>query len=173
MDDLFRAGGPHKIRKTGADQYQFSITIPPDSDGLRAHECPNDACAPAYFKVRPGTGLAGQPEMYCPYCRAAAPTDKFFTPEQIRFAKDQVAREAEGAITSAFAKGLGLGPTGRKKFGGEFLSLEMSFKPGRPAPVRPPREEPLRRDIRCPHCTLEQAVFGLAVWCSDCGRDIF
>ena len=25
----------------------------------------------------------------------------------------------------------------------------------------------------CPHCTLAHAVYGLAVWCPDCGRDIF
>jgi len=25
----------------------------------------------------------------------------------------------------------------------------------------------------CPYCTLDQTVFGLAAWCSDCGEDIF
>jgi hypothetical protein len=27
--------------------------------------------------------------------------------------------------------------------------------------------------VTCPHCTLAHAVFGLAVWCADCGTDIF
>lgn len=27
--------------------------------------------------------------------------------------------------------------------------------------------------ILCPHCTLDQTVFGLATWCADCGADIF
>jgi len=31
----------------------------------------------------------------------------------------------------------------------------------------------LQRDIRCPSCSLEHAVFGLATWCPDCGNDVF
>jgi len=172
VDDLFRPGGPHKIRKTGAHRDEFSITIP-DADGMRAHECPDKACAPAYFKVRPGTGLTDQPEMYCPYCRRAGPSKEFFTEEQIRFANDQVSRETATAVRDTLARGLGLDSTGRKKIGGGLVSLEFSLKRGYSPPVRPPREEPLRRDIRCPHCTLDHAVFGLAIWCSDCGKDIF
>lgn len=45
--------------------------------------------------------------------------------------------------------------------------------PARPRRPGRPLEEELRRDVVCPHCTLHQAVFGLAIWCSDCGADIF
>jgi predicted nucleic acid-binding Zn-ribbon protein len=41
-----------------------------------------------------------------------------------------------------------------------------------PAVGRPVEEE-LRRDVRCAHCGLIHAVFGLATWCPDCGCDIF
>ena len=34
-------------------------------------------------------------------------------------------------------------------------------------------QDALRRDMSCPHCGLDHAVFGLAVWCPDCGTDIF
>ncbi|MFP4224247.1 MAG: hypothetical protein ACLFVN_09250 [Phycisphaeraceae bacterium] len=51
--------------------------------------------------------------------------------------------------------------------------MEMSMTPTRRSPVRRPREEQLRRDVACPYCTLEHAVYGLAVWCPDCGEDIF
>ena len=34
-------------------------------------------------------------------------------------------------------------------------------------------EEEIQRAVICPHCGLDHAVFGIAVWCADCGRDIF
>ena len=53
------------------------------------------------------------------------------------------------------------------------LSVEMSYKPGSPRHVCRPYGEELRRDVVCPHCTLDHSVFGLAVWCPDCAKDIF
>lgn len=47
------------------------------------------------------------------------------------------------------------------------------MEPNHRPPVRRPWEEQLRRDVTCPQCTLEHAVYGLAVWCPDCGEDIF
>tara|TARA_R110000782_G_scaffold102483_5_gene189507 strand:+ start:11048 stop:11824 length:777 start_codon:yes stop_codon:yes gene_type:complete len=81
--------------------------------------------------------------------------------------------EAREGIERMFKSALGLGPTGKKKLGGGLISVEMSYKPGRRTPVRRPWEEQLRRDVACPKCTLEHAVYGLAVWCPDCGHDIF
>lgn len=173
MRDLFHPGGPLNVRRTGPDLYEFSVTIPPDADGMRGHECPARECTPAYFKVRPGTGLTGQSQMYCPYCRTEGPTRVFLTHEQVRYATDEVKREATSAVSQSLARALGTGPSGRRRLGVGLVSMEITYSRGPSMPVRPPREEPLRRDVRCPHCTLEQSVFGLAIWCSDCGRDIF
>lgn len=51
-DSLFREGGPLNTRKTGADEYRMSITLPTDARGHVARECPSESCAPGYFKVR-------------------------------------------------------------------------------------------------------------------------
>ena len=56
-DSIFKEGGPHKIRRTGHDQYSMNISIPEDADGRVARECPNDFCSPGYFKVTQGTGI--------------------------------------------------------------------------------------------------------------------
>lgn len=172
MRELFPSGGRHHVRKAGQDRYEMSITVPADADGFRGHECPGPDCAPAYFKVKPGTGLSGQPEMYCPYCRTVGGSDKFFTQEQIRYAKDEVLAEAKRGV-SAMLKDAFTGGGARRRSGGGLFSVEMTYREGPREHVSPPREEPLRRDLVCPHCTLEQAVFGLATWCSDCGKDIF
>ncbi len=64
MSDLFMPGGPHNIKRTGPDQYSMSISLPKDTDGMHARECPSEVCSPAYFKVKPGTGITqGQSEV--------------------------------------------------------------------------------------------------------------
>jgi len=172
--DLFRRGGPYNIRKTGSDQYSFEITMPADEQGRVARECPREECSPAYFKVKTGTGITGDhAEAYCPYCRSAADPSEFTTKEQVRYAQDIVAREAEISIGSMLNDALGLGRSGKKKIGGGLISIEMSMKQGTPTHVRRPFEEDLLRAVVCPHCGLDHAVFGLATWCADCGADIF
>jgi hypothetical protein len=152
----------------------MSITLPTDARGHVGRECPSESCAPGYFKVKNGTGITGgQTVAYCPYCRRAAEPSDFTSESQIQYAKDLVLREATAGISRAFEKALGLGPSRRKRFGGGFLSMELSYKPGTLPHVRPPLEDELRRDVVCPKCTLEHAVFGLAIWCPDCGNDIF
>lgn len=173
MRELFPAGGPLRPRRTGQDQYELSVSIPNDADGFRGQECPVPDCAPGYFKVRPGTGLSGQSVSYCPYCRKGAEPGDFFTTEQIRYAKDIVKREAFRGVGSMMKDALGLDSSGRRKLMGGFLSLEISVETPQEAPVFRPFDEELRRDVRCPACTLEHAVFGLATWCPDCAADIF
>jgi len=127
-----------------------------------------------YFKVKSGTGITeGQDTAYCPYCRHCSEPSDFRTKEQVRYARELVVREARKGVERMITDALGLGPSGKRKLGGGFISMELSYKPGTLAPVRRPFEDEVRRDVICPHCTLEQTVFGLATWCADCGEDIF
>lgn len=173
-DSLFKEGGPHRIKRTGQDEYRFSIDIPTDSDGFIGRECINEDCSPGYFKVRPGTGIVNdQVEAFCPYCKSSGDPSDFATKAQVQYAKDIALREAQESVDRLVRNAFGIGPSGKKKMGGGFLSLELSYKPSRPRHVSRPFEEELRRDIVCPGCSLDHAVFGLAIWCPDCGRDIF
>jgi hypothetical protein len=81
--------------------------------------------------------------------------------------------EATAAVDKMITKALDLGPTGRKSYGSGMISMELAYKSGGRPEVSRPIEEELRRDVRCPHCTLDHAVFGLATWCPDCGKDVF
>ncbi len=97
--ELFRSGGPHKIRKTGPDEYTIQVKIPTDEAGMTARECTDEGCSPGAFKIKIGTGLTGeQTESYCPYCRAVADPSDFATREQIRYAKDIAMNEASDGI---------------------------------------------------------------------------
>ena len=171
---LFKEGGEHRIQDLGNDQYSMTISIPADEDGRMARECPSSECSPGYFKVTSGTGITdGQSVAYCPYCRHEAEPNDFSTQEQIRYAKDMALREAHKGVNDMVRNALGLGSSGKKKLGGGFLSMEISYNPGSLPYVHRPFEDEVRRDVICPHCTLDQTVFGLATWCADCGEDIF
>lgn len=174
-EKLFREGGPLNVRRTGRDQYTMQVTPPSDAEGRVARECPNGDCSPGYFKVKSGTGITGgQTEAFCPYCRHAAAPGDFTTKEQLRYAKDMVAREAHDGIERMLKSALGLGHSNRRTLGrGGLVSMELSYKPGTRPMVRRPFEDQVQRDVICPHCRLDHSVFGLATWCADCGADIF
>lgn len=174
MSRLFRDGGTHRIRHLGGDQYAMSVSLPADAEGRTARECPREACSPGYFKVKGGTGITkGQETAFCPYCRNEGEPNDFLTMEQLRCAKDIVEREARRGVEDLLKDALGLGSSGSRKIGGGLLSVEMSLKSSPEPPVRRPFEDEVRRDVICPHCGLDQSVYGLATWCADCGADIF
>ncbi len=171
---LIPPGGPHRVRQVGKEQFEMSISIPKDADGRCARECPDPQCSPGYFKVKLGTGITeGQTEAFCPYCRHAAIPSGFSTSEQRRYAKDIAMREVHKGLQGMFKDALGIGSSNRRKLGGGMFSIEMSYKPGPLPHVSRPFEDEVRRDVVCPHCTLDQTVFGLATWCADCGDDVF
>ena len=162
------------MKNLGNDQFRMFFTIPIDAEGRMARECPNTGCSPGYFKVKPGTGITTkQLVAYCPYCRRSAEPDDFSTREQVRYARDLVMREAQKGLQSVMKDALGIGASGKRKFGSGAVSMELSFKPGALLHVRRPFEDEIRRDVICPRCSLDQTVFGLAAWCADCGQDIF
>jgi len=173
-NQIFREGGPHRIKRVGHDEYSMTVTIPRDEDGRVARECPNDECSPGYFKVKLGTGILGeQNAAYCPYCRRSGSPSECTTQEQVRYAKDLALKEAHEGVQSMLQKALGPGASGKRTVAGGRLSIEMSLKPSSAPPVRRPFEDEVRRDVQCPHCGLDHTVFGLATWCPDCGEDIF
>jgi hypothetical protein len=152
----------------------MSIPLPTDEHGMLGRECPDEECAPGYFKIKLGTGLTSeQPEVYCPYCRHAAHQTNFHTEAQQNYARDMMASEATEGVQRMVNKALGLRPSGKRVLDGGLLKITLSQKPIRKRFVAPPVEEELARDLVCPVCTLKHAVFGLAFWCPDCGADVF
>lgn len=174
-NDLLRPGGRYNVRRTGHDEYTMSIPMPADDLGMTARECPEPECAPGYFKIKLGTGVVepGYERCYCPYCGREGEQGDFLTRQQHHYAESVVLSETRAGVERMMKDALGLDSRGRRRMGGGMFSIEMSMKSSPPRPVVMPYEEELRRDVTCPHCTLEHAVFGLAVWCADCGKDIF
>jgi hypothetical protein len=173
-NELLKEGGPYKVKNIGRDRYELSISVPRDSDGRIARECLSEKCSPGYFKVKLGTGIIKDHDTaFCPYCRYSSAPNDFAAIEQRRYAKDVVMREVHQGAQKMIKDAFGLGASGRRKIGGGFISMELSYKPGSIPHVWRPVEEELKRDIICPNCGLDHSVYGLATWCADCGADIF
>lgn len=174
MSKILTEGGPHGVRRTGADTYKMTVRIPNGENGRVASECPEEECSPGYFKVLPGTGITENHDLaYCPYCHFSAPPDQFVTKEQVRYAEELFSRSVMDGIEKEFKSAFGVGPSGKKRMGGGAVSMEISVSSTPKPPVRRPFEEDVRRDVVCPNCGLDHSVYGLAVWCADCGEDIF
>ncbi len=174
MSDLLQTGGVHNIKKTGSDEYLMNISIPTDKYGMIARECPSQICSPAYFKVKPGTGIIkGQTEVYCPYCCRKDKPSNFTTKAQVKYAEHIASKEVLEGVDRIVRNTFDLDSSGKKKIDAGLFSMEISYKPGINPTVWRPFEEVLQRDLICPKCTLAHSVFGIATWCPDCGSDIF
>ncbi len=140
---------------------RHSVRIPPDRDGFTGRECPIPDCE-RYFKVEFGTGLKGSNPCHCPYCGHVAPHDRFWTKEQIAYAKSVVFNEFTKSVLGQLKR------LERRPDPHAFLSLSIKVE-GRPHPIRHYREQALEQTVVCDQCTLRYAIYGAFGYCPDCG----
>src|ERR1035437_4150073 len=77
---------------------QISVNIPKDKEGFLGRECPQDNCL-GYFKIKPGTGIVGKEvPCICPYCGHQDPHSRFWTKEQIEYAKSVALSKIHEAV---------------------------------------------------------------------------
>ena len=135
---------------------QFSISIPPDEDGLVGRECPEPNCE-GYFKIQFGTGLKGEDLLcHCPYCGHDAGQDQFFTKAQVKYAESVVLNKVSGA----FLKDLKSMEFNHKPRGSFGIGISIAVS-GRPTPIRRYREEDLETEVVCDKCTLHYMIYGV------------
>lgn len=143
---------------------RVQVSIQKDDEGYLGRECPQQQCE-GYFKVKPGTGLHGENlPCFCPYCGHEDSPNRFWTKEQIEYAKSVVLRDAAEAIRKDL-KQLEFEHKAQGPFG---IGISMKLKHGAPLPIRHYREKDLETKVACDNCTLQYAVFGVFAYCPDC-----
>lgn len=129
--------------------------LPRDSDGFIDRQCTGKECS-KLFKVRPGTGLDGNQEGFCPYCGHKDDLHSFVTTGQRSFAinnaKHQVRKAFQQDLKDIFGRNRSV-----------TLKLSSNF---------PPRygHRELETKIVCPSCDLQYAIYGKFAFCPDCGK---
>lgn len=143
---------------------QFSISIPADEKGYTGRECPYPECL-GYFKIKFGTGLKGDDlPCHCPYCGHIDGQDKFFTKEQIEYAKSVALNRITGALIKDI-KTLEFEHRPQRGFG---IGISLKVE-GLPHPIHYYREKQLETEVVCEKCTLEYTIYGVFGFCPDCG----
>lgn len=149
----------------------------PDADGYVDKECPSPDCLFA-FKVHADdwANVFRDEAVFCPLCRHEATSDKWWTTEQIRAAKQRakahltaiVGEELDESL-SAMAREFNQSAPRRG-----LVSISMSYRPGvrsRAAldAVLKSRDEFAVRLV-CEECGARTAVVGSAFFCAACGH---
>lgn len=143
---------------------QVNVPIHPDEDGYIGRECPVPECL-GYFKITPGTGIKGPAPCHCPYCGHSGDSQRFFTQEQIEYARSVAMRK----ITDAIHKDLKSLEFEYKPEGAFGIGISIKVKESTPRPIRYYREKQLETEVVCDNCTLRYAIYGVFGWCPDCG----
>jgi len=138
--------------------YTFSVEITPDHTGYIGRECPN---CEKYFKIKPGTGIDGFSDCYCPYCKRFGASDEFFTQQQIDHAHSVALNKITGDFLGSLKK---LEASPRTN---QFISIGISVK-GNPTPITYYSELELEEHVTCSECSLEYAIYGAFGYCPDC-----
>lgn len=146
----------------------IKVSLPPDEQGFTGREC--QKCS-KYFKVKSGTGLPTS-ICHCPYCGYAGDNSKFFTKDQIEYAKSKALREVVGRVIEPELR----------KLEHSFKELERATRGGfiqikvktQRSPMRLPlkyyQEKEVETYITCDNCALEFAIYGVFANCPDCGK---
>ena len=159
--ELERLNGTHTV----------SVPIHADAEGYFDKECPAQECQSG-FKVleEDWRDKVRDEEMFCPFCRHAAPADKWYTTEQVEATTKVAVAKIEGRINTAMKRDADR--WNRQQPANSFLKITMKVD-SRPGHVflPPMAADPMRLKITCPACACRYAVIGAAFFCPACGHN--
>ncbi len=170
LPDGVRIEGRHR------DSFTLGVALPVSDDGLWLMRCPQHPDDHVFkIVVTQNTHADQTSDLYCPYCGhhedeiwAFAPDQKATLQVAARAAAEQyVAAEIGDMFGKAF------GGRSRSRSRRSRFNLDITYKPARPPARRtlPTFEvEETRRTMQCGVCTEKFAVYGLALYCPNCGQ---
>jgi len=145
---------------------RIEVGLPPDEHGFTGRECSH---CKKYFKVKFGTGLH-TPICNCPYCGFRGNHNEFDTEDQIEYAKSIALRKVMEEMIEPMLQELEH----------SFKELERATRSGfiqikvdtQCSPIIVPlnryQEKEVETYVKCDHCSLEFAVYGVFANCPDC-----
>lgn len=145
------------------------ITLRSDEDGYFDRECPNDKCLYQFkISMEDWENKVSDDEVHCPMCGFIAPSNQWWTQEQLKQQEEIVSSWAANYIQTEMDKafrGIERSTRGNKYF-------TVTYKPGRrvsftnnPIGQMPEWEQ----KITCDSCGTRYSVIGSAYFCPCCG----
>jgi len=151
-----------KTKRLGRGRVQLAVPIPVSADGTAGRKCPE--CR-RYFKVEGGR-LKSAAGLWCTYCGAMGPRDRFLTLDQRRRLRSAAAKWALAEVHRMLSGVLGNQRTMQAGL------VSVSFEIGRVEipPLLSYVERETGRLLRCRSCDGLSASHGIAIFCPFCGR---
>ncbi len=147
-----------------------SVPIECDDKGYIDKQCPFEECE-FIFKVNEEDwkNIFEDEAVWCPFCRHEAPSDQWFTIEQIEHAKAEAFAVIQGEINNALRSGAQKFNRGQSK--DSFISMSMKVNGGikRTYIIPAKAAEAMQLEIQCEKCHSRFAVIGSAYFCPACG----
>jgi len=156
--------------KTGGskDKMQLSIPLPKSPSGKVYRWCPNDECTPRLFLLGDGQRpenidvsklkrAPGAPGTTCPYCGIEAEDSEFNHEDDIEAIKNYIGWVIGSDIEDQF-----------KAIFKKSKNWEVKTKSSTSTEPKVWRED-LLRNLSCNICGREYGVYGVALFCPDCG----
>lgn len=154
------------------NEQSISVPIETDDKGYIDKQCPSEECE-FLFKVNESDWetIFQDDAVWCPLCRHEAPSDQWFTLDQIKHAETEALAILEGKIHNAIR-------TGAQKFNKQqpknsFISMSMKVQGGMKRTYAIPAisAEAMQLEILCAECDSHFAVIGSAFFCPSCGHN--
>jgi hypothetical protein len=172
--------GVHLARRDRSG-FRLGVAMPFGEDGLLPMRCPVHP-EDHFFKIEvtqsPDNDEESDPQtqdspLYCAYCGHAADLWDF-APEQRGRLMAAATAAAEQYAASMLDEMLGKAFGGQSRSSSRRSGISIEFKPGNPPPRRslpePGEVEETRRTMQCQACEEVVAVYGLAIYCPNCGQ---
>jgi hypothetical protein len=169
MDNMFE----ETIRNLNqlAEQSTASVSMEDDEEGYFDRECPSEECQ-FQFKILSDDWIAtvkGK-ETHCPNCGHHADSDKWWTQEQLEYARQAALVRIASGITGAIQRDANQWNSRRSRNSFISMTLRVDCKPQQ-VQLPSAAAEPMRLKITCPQCDCHYAVVGAAYFCPACGHN--
>lgn len=149
-----------------------SVEIEPDEKGYIDKQCPSEDCE-FIFKVNEDDwdNIFNDQAVWCPLCRHEAPSDQWFTIEQIEHAQAEALAVIQGKIHNSLRSGAQKFNNRQPKNSFISMSMKVTGGPKRTHTIPAKAAELMQLEIQCESCESKFAVIGSAYFCPACGHN--
>ncbi len=164
-----------RMESRDRDGFRLGVSLPVGDDGLWPMRCPQHPDDHIFKIPVTQNDDAESSALYCAYCGHYEDDLWAFAPEQRAVMTAAATAAAEQYVAAELNDLLGRAFGGRSRPSSRRsgFSVDIGYKPGRPPSRRalPSFEiEETRRTMQCEICQEQFAVYGLAIYCPNCGQ---
>lgn len=147
-----------------------TVEVPSDEHGYFDRECPASDCL-FVFKVfrEDWKNIVRDEEVFCPFCRHTATSDKWWTQEQVGYTKEVALAKIKGEINTAMRRDAQR--WNQRQSRNSFLRITMDIKAASSIELPSATVEAMRLKVTCRKCSCRYAVIGSAYFCPSCGTN--